>query len=127
MKILVVGLVNNPQLTRLKEEAQKIGHLVDGCYASDLVINASPEKFEPFIKNKNFADYQVIYLWTVGKRRYEWYVAANFAHQKYHATIVNAKVIDPSYQYFLTPASEYEKQTVNGLNYPVSAVIFNFA
>ena len=127
MKILVAGLVKNPQLLRLQEEAEKLGHSVEGCYASDLIIQASPEKFEPLIKDKNLADYQLIYLWTVGKRRYEWYVAANYAHKKWGTTIVNQKVIDPSYQYFLTPASEYEKQTENDLNYPPSAVIFNYA
>lgn len=127
MKILVVGLVKNPQLLRLQEEAGKLGHSVSGCYASDLIIKASPGNFEPIIKNKNFSDYQLIYLWTVGKRRYEWYVAANFAHKKFGTIIVNQKVIDPTYQYFLTPASEYEKQTETGLNYPASAVIFNYS
>lgn len=125
MKILVVGLVNNPQLLRLQEEAGKLGHTVEGCYASDLIIHASPDRFEPIIKSKNLADYQVIYLWTVGKRRYEWYVTANNAHKKFGTIIVNQKVIDPTYQHFLTPASEYEKQTDNCLNYPTSAVIFN--
>lgn len=127
MTILVVGLVNNPQLARLAEEAEKLGHSLAGCYASDLIIKASPEKFEPIIKNKDLSQYQLIYLWTVGKRRYEWYVAANYAHQKFGAVIVNQKVIDPTYRYFLTPASEYEKQTASGLNYPASAVIFNYS
>lgn len=127
MKILVVGLVKNPQLLRLQEEARALGHSVDGCYASDLIINASPNKFEPLIRNKDISSYQLIYLWTVGKRRYEWYVAANYANQNYGAIIVNGKVIDPAYQHYLTPASEYEKQTENNLNYPTSAVIFNYS
>ncbi len=127
MKILVVGLVKNSQLLRLQEEAKKRGHSVDGCYASDLIIQASPKHFEPILKNSSFTDFQLIYLWTVGKRRYEWYLAAQYAHKKFGAIIVNQKVIDPTYQYFLTPASEYEKQTENGLSYPASAVIFNFA
>ncbi len=127
MKILIVGLVKNPQLLRLQKEGEKLGHAVDGCYASDLIISASPEKFEPVIKGKNLVDYRLIYLWTTGKRRYEWSVAANYAHKKFGTIVVNQKVIDPSYQYYLTPASEYEKQTENGLNYPASAVIFNSA
>lgn len=127
MNILVVGLVNNPQLARLAQEAEKLGHSVAGCYASDLIIKASPENFEPTIKNKDLSQYQLIYLWTVGKRRYEWSIAANYANKKFATVIVNQKVIDPTYQYFLTPASEYEKQTENGLNYPASVVIFNYA
>lgn len=127
MKILVVGLVKNPQLLRLQEEAAKLGHSVDGCYASDLIIQASPEKFEPILKGKYLADYQLIYLWTAGKRRYEWYLAAEYANKKFGTVIVNQKVIDPTYQYFLTPASEYEKQTENDLNYPASAIIFNYS
>lgn len=127
MKILLVGLVKNPQLLRLQEEAKALGHSIDGCYASDLIINASPNRFEPLIKNKDISSYQLIYLWTVGKRRYEWYVAVNYAAKKYGTIIVNKKVIDPTYQYYLSSASEYEKQTENELNYPVSAVIFNYA
>jgi len=127
MNILVVGLVKNPQLLRLRKEAEKLGHKVTGCYASDLIIQASPDRFEPILKNNSLSDFQLIYLWTVGKRRYEWYLAAQYANKKYGAKIVNQKVIDPTYQHFLTPASEYERQTENSLNYPASAVIFNYS
>jgi len=127
MKILIVGLVKNPQLLRLREEAKKLGHEVTGCYASDLIIQASPDHFEPILKNGSLSDFQLIYLWTVGKRRYEWYLAAGYANKKFGTKIVNQKVIDPNYQFLLTPASEYEKQTENSLNYPASAVIFNYS
>ncbi|BCX15037.1 MAG: hypothetical protein KatS3mg088_720 [Patescibacteria group bacterium] len=35
MKILIAGLVENIQVVRLREEGEKRGHVVDGCYATD--------------------------------------------------------------------------------------------
>lgn len=125
MKILIVGLVNNPQLHRLQQEGQKRNHLIDGCYPSDLIINASPNQFQPLLRKKDLPSYQLIYLWTVGKRRWEWHLTAQYLHQQYHTKIVNYKIIDPSYNYYLSPVSEYLIQTKNNLNYPQSAVIFN--
>ncbi len=127
MRILLVGLVNNPQLIRIREEAEKRGHIVDGCYASDLIIKASSEKFEISLKSSvlSLKSYDLIYLWSVGKRRWDWYVAAEYLHNNYHTIIVNKKVIDPSYNYYLSSASDYQKQTENNLPYPKSAIIFS--
>lgn len=125
MNILIAGLVNNPQLDRIKQEAEKRGHLVDGCYSTDLIINAGPQKFEPILRNQNIDKYQLIYLWAISKRRWEWYVSANYLHQKFGTVIVNQKVTEKDYQYFLSPASEYLKQTENHINYPQSALVFD--
>ena len=47
MKFLIVGLVNNDQLSRLKDEAKKLDHEVDGCYAAELTIRAGRNNFDP--------------------------------------------------------------------------------
>ena len=125
MKILIVGLVKNEQLKRLQEEGQKRGHLVEGCYTSELVIQASNQNFKPSLRGKSLTKYDLIYLWTVGKRRWEWYITANYLNQEHSTKIVNSKIIDPSYLYYLSPASEYLKQTENKIPYPQSAVIFD--
>src|SRR3989344_1980379 len=127
MKILIVGLVKNPQLLRVKEEGKKEGHYVDGCYVSDLIIKASTGGFEVSLKTKDqeLKDYDLIYLWSVGKRRWDWYVACQFLNKKYGIVIVNKKVIDPEYNYYLASSSDYLKQTENNLPYPRSAVIFS--
>jgi hypothetical protein len=95
MKILVAGLVKNIQVQRLQEEAQKKGHIVEGCFASDLVIHASPTAFEAVLKDgRDLLQYDLIYL-IVGSRRWEWYVAAKWLEEIKGTKIVNHKVIDP--------------------------------
>ena len=37
MNILVLGLKKNPQLLRLKEEAEKRGHFLEGCTPSQII------------------------------------------------------------------------------------------
>jgi RimK family alpha-L-glutamate ligase len=124
MKILIVGLKRNPQFFRIKVEGEKRGHEVSGCFASELVIKCDKESFTPTLRDKEI-DHDLIYLWAVGKRRWEWYTAALFLKKNRYTTIVNEKVIDPTYNYYLTPALDYLKQTENTLNYPKSAVLFS--
>jgi RimK family alpha-L-glutamate ligase len=126
MQILVVGLVKNNQLVRVQEEGQKRNHIVDGCYASDLIIKASTDRFEVLLKNgKKLDSYDLIYLWSVGKRRWDWYTAAEYLNKTKGTIVVNKKAIDSSYNYFLSSASDYAKQTENNLPYPKSAIIFS--
>ena len=125
MKILIVGVVNNPQLTRLVEEAEKRGHTTEGCYSSDLVIVANEEKFEATVKGKPLSEYDLIYLWAFSKRRWEWITAVSFVNRKYGTTIVNSKVINPSFEYYLTPAIDYLVQKQNDLPFPKSAIVYN--
>jgi len=127
MKILIVGLVKNPQFLRVKEEGKKRGHDVDGCYASDLIITASAKNFKVDLKSSDtrLEEYDLIYLWAVGKRRWDWYVAANYLNKINGTIIVNKKSIDPEYNYYLASSSDYLKQTENNLPYPKTAIIFS--
>lgn len=124
MKILIVGLVNNIQIQRLSEEAKKKGHSVVGCYTKDLAIFGFGEKFDIKVRGESIEDYDLIYLWAVGKRRFEWYTAALYLHQKFGTIIVNKKAVDAKYNYYLTPAIDYLRQTQEGINYPKSIVAF---
>jgi len=125
MRILVVGLVKNEQLRRVQDEGAKRGHKVDGCYASDLVVYSTSGIFEPSLKGKSFKEYDLIYLWTVGKRRWEWYAAMDFVNKKFGTIIVNTVVIDPKENYSPTPLISFLKQYENKLPYPKSALIFS--
>lgn len=127
MKILIAGLVKNPQFLRVKEEGEKKGHRVDGCYSSDLIIKASPENFSVSLRNSNqrLEEYDLIYLWAVSKRRWDWYTASYFLNKKYGTILVNKKIVDPSYNYYLSASSDYLKQVEEKLPFPKSAVIFS--
>jgi RimK family alpha-L-glutamate ligase len=125
MRILVVGLVKNPQLARVKEEGKKRGHEVDGCYVSDLVIEASIDQFKPSLQGKILEDYNVIYLWALGKKSWEWYVACSYLHENYQTVVVNYKTIDPSYKLFSTAVSTYYKLHKEGILFPKSTLIFS--
>lgn len=125
MKILIAGLVTNIQLLRLQEEGKKRGHLVDGCYAADLVLDCRETDFDAFLADgRKLKDYDLIYL-MVGNRRWEWYTAASYLAENFGVVIVNKKAIETDYEYYLTPAIDYLRQTQNNLPYPDSSVVFN--
>jgi len=125
MKVLVVGLVKNNQLKRLQKEGKKRGHVVDGCYASDLIIYSDNHEFSPILKGKDLKSYDLIYFWAVGKRRWEWYVAALYLSKNSKKVIVNKKVVDSDYKMYLTSAIDYLRQYENNLPFPKSAIIFS--
>jgi|SRR3989344_1076807 len=125
MEILVVGLVKNEQLDRVRDEAEKRGHTVDGCYTTELVTHVSKDGFAPTLRGKQMDSYDLIYLWTVGKRRWEWYTAALYLHEKFGTIIVNEKSIASDYHFFLTPAIDYLKQVKEDLPFPRSCVFFD--
>jgi RimK family alpha-L-glutamate ligase len=125
MKILIAGLVENIQVVRLKEEAEKRGHLVEGCYAADLMLKFNDNFFEPTLADgRKLSDYDLIYF-VVGNRRWEWYTAGLYLAEKFGTIIVNQKTIDPNYNYYLTPAIDYLRQAQANLPYPKSTVVFN--
>ena len=125
MKILVAGLKNNLQLKRLVDEGKKDDCEVVGCYSSELVITAEKNNFEPTLRGKSLQSYDLIYLWAVSKRRWEWYTACYFLNKKFGTKIVNAKIIDPTYQLYLSPAMDYIKQIDNKILFPKSHILHN--
>lgn len=124
MKILIVGLVKNIQFERLREEGEKRGHSVEGCYVSELIIYCSNEEFSPSLRGRAL-DYDLIALWSLGQRRWEWYVAASYLFETKNTIIVNSKVVDPTYKLYLSPSMNYYKQFREGISFPKSAVIFS--
>lgn len=124
MKILVAGIVNNPQVKRLKKEAEKRGHALDSCYVSDLVILCREGKYEPNIKDKSLTEYDLIYLWTLGARRWVWYAACEHL-SKYGVRIVNSAVVDPEFNFNINVAKEYLLNTQHDIPYPQSMVILS--
>jgi RimK family alpha-L-glutamate ligase len=123
MKILIVGLVKSELLKRLREEAGIRGHVVDGCYTGELVIEADNKSFSPSLRGKSMSKYEVIVIWSPGKKRWEWYAASYYLNKKNGIVIVNNKVIDPGYKLYLTPAMNYLKQMNEKLAFPKSAII----
>ncbi len=125
MKILIVGLVKNSQIVRLQEEGEKRGHKVEGCYTNELVIETGSDFFNPTLRGKSLKNYDLIYLWSAGKRRWEWYTACLYLWEKFGSIIINKKCISPEYNFYLTPAIDYYLQVKNKLPFPRSAIIFS--
>jgi RimK family alpha-L-glutamate ligase len=98
--------------------------MVRGCLSSDLVVTVSGKGFYPTIEGKEFKE-DLIYLWAVSKRRWEWYTTAHFLNEKDQTVIVNKKAIDPGYRYYLCSAYDYLRQVKENLPFPKSAVVFN--
>lgn len=124
MKILIVGLKKNPQLTRIIEEGQKRGHQVEGCFTSELVISAEKNSFKPTLRGRDI-DHDLIYLWALGKRRWEWYTACLYLNRIKKTLIVNHKIVEKNYNYYLTPAIDYLRQVDQDLQFPKSAIVFS--
>ncbi|MBI1863945.1 ATP-grasp domain-containing protein [Candidatus Woesebacteria bacterium] len=124
MKILIVGLTKGIQFERLSEEGKKRGHEVLGSLSSDLIIDTSTNEFKPILTGHDLSSYNLVYSLT-SKRRWEWYTAFLYLAEKYKTIIVNKKVIDPTYNYFLTPAIDYLRQTQNNFQYPRSFLFFS--
>lgn len=123
MKILVVGKVTDNQVSRLKEEAEKRGHTLINCSSYDLCISTGKDHFFPQISGKDLKDFDLIYLLTVGDRKWEWYLACQYLSEKYGTKIVDQKMVDPNYKIFFSPTAELKKQVENGINFPKTVVI----
>jgi RimK family alpha-L-glutamate ligase len=125
MKILIAGLVKNIQAERLEEEGRKRGHEVEGCYAKNLILSFEKGSFSAKLKDgRNLRDYDLIYL-MVSKTRWEWYTACSYLNKNFKTKVVNFKTIDPNYNYFLTPATDYLKQVEEGLPFPKSKILLS--
>ncbi len=94
MKILVVGLVENPQVDRLWEEGYKRGHNVVACYTSELTVFADGESFNVSLRHKDITDFDLIYLWVIGKKRWEWIAACRYLYEKFGIVIVNKAYVE---------------------------------
>lgn len=124
MKVLIVGLKNNYHVDRIREEGQKRQIAVDACLSSALSIRCSNDSFEVLIDGKE-PDHDLVYLWAFSKRRWEWITAVDFLARERGTVVVNRKVIDPTHQYYLTPAIDYWKQKEAGILFPRSVVLFS--
>lgn len=123
MKILVVGRVTDNQVLRLKEEAERRGHTLTNCSSFDLCISADTNHFTPKVSGIDLEDFDLIYLLTVGDRKWEWYLACQHLSEKYGTKIVDQKMVDPNYKIFFSPTAELKKQVENGINFPQTTVI----
>lgn len=125
MKILVVGIVENPHMDRLWEEGYKRGHNIVGCYTTELTIDTRANEFNPTLRGKKLFDFDLVYLWTLGKRRWEWIAVCRFLHEKFGTIIVNENVIDQDFFYNPSAVGEFLLQSKRGISFPRSSVIFS--
>lgn len=128
MKILIVGLLDtNPQVARLVEEGERRGHIVHGCYASDLMSMADGKEIKVSLKDRDpIESYDVIYLWTIGKRRWEWQMALSFVQKKFNITVVNQSFLDGE-GHFDSPSVllQYIRQADLDVLYPKTHLLYN--
>lgn len=125
MKILVVGIVENPHMDRLWEEGYKRGHNIVGCYTTELTINTSKNEFNPTLRGKKLSDFDLVYLWTLGKRRWEWISVCRFLHEKFGTIIVNKSVLGKDFFYNPSAVGEFLLQSRNNIPFPKTSVIFS--
>jgi len=94
MKFLLVGVKRNPQVARLREEAEGKGHFLEGCYTSELTVSFINGKVDASLRGKSLQDFDLIYLWTLGKRRWEWIEVCKFLSGNFGTVVVNKSWIE---------------------------------
>lgn len=126
MKILIVGKTGNLNKFRLHEEAVKRGHELENCYSGDLVIKTDSNQFKPLIKGESSLEkFDVIYFWSLGYKRWEWYVTGKYLAEEFGTIIVDSVTISDSLTY--TSTFSYLVQYQNKLPFPKSALVFSTA
>lgn len=123
MKLLIVGKSVTNQTDRLIEEARKLGHKVDNCSSYDLTIKTSKNQFAPEVEGIDLTSYELIYLLTVGERKWEWYMTCDYLRKNFDTKVVEGKMIDKKIKVFDTATSELQKQVQEGINFPKTTVI----
>ena len=124
MKILIAGKVNDHQAVRIKEEGRKRGHLVEGAYASELVINASLQSFEFSLRGRPIEHYDLIYFCGLYRRQWDWFLLGDYLAKKTRVVIVN-KNETTNNKFWLTTTYcwEYLKQIEAGIDFPKTSMI----
>ncbi len=123
MKILIVGKGKSGQSKRLQEEAEKRGHVLASCLATSLAIVSDKDTFVPTLPGIDLTSINVIYLLSLPKLRWDWYVVCDYLNKKYATKIVEKKIIDPNYKVFFSSASEYIKQVENKIAFPKTVIM----
>jgi len=123
MNILIIGKVTSGQTDRLKEEGQARGHSVDNVSSRSLVIDVSASSFNPYIKGVDISRFDLVYLLTVGDRKWEWYLAMKHFAKVHNIVVVERKMVDTSTKIFFTPNAELLKQVENGISFPRSVTV----
>lgn len=127
MKFLIVGQKKADQIRRLRIEAKKLGHVVEGCLASDLIIESGSGTFNVYANKENLSGYDLVYLCAgiEQKRRFEWYVAVDYLKKHFKTKIVNGMVINPSFKYYPVQSWFYLKEFENGIPSPNTFTIYS--
>lgn len=126
MKILIAGLVESHQITRLKEEAEKRGHTVHGCHSSALILTFDENGFTHTVRNADpLESYDLVYSFVGKHRREDWMLTLEHLKENHGVVVVNQKIADPNYKFLLTSASDYLKQQKNNLPTPKSHIFYS--
>ena len=125
MKILIVGLVENSQMDRLRQEGNKRGHNIVGCYTGELTIRCENGVFDPSLRGKKITDFDLIYLWAVGRRKWEWFTVSRYLARNFGTIIVNKIVVDSSFRYNPSVTRDYLLQAEGSIPFPKSVIILS--
>lgn len=127
MKFLIVGQKRTGQIRRLRIEAKKLGHAIEGCFASNLIIESGGGLFNVYANKKNLSDYDLVYLCAgvEKEKRFEWYAAADYLKKHFKTKIVNEMVVNPFFKYYPVQSWFYLKEFENGIPSPETFTIYS--
>lgn len=119
MRFLIVGgSVGNYQFERLREEAEKLGHVLDRCASWDVAIEFSGTEMEARSGSIDLASYDLIRYLAIGKNRHLWLTAGEWLRKQGTVIVDERPFLLTSSQTSAT--AEYMKTVGLGLPLPRS-------
>ena len=124
MKVLLVGLVKAPQVGRLRDEGREDGHIVQGCYPTDLGLRLKGGQVRATLGgDRPLEDFDIFFLWALARHKHEWYVALEAIKKTKPIVVIDGRCLRASPRHQPTPAWEYRLQVEGGMPFPRSAII----
>jgi RimK family alpha-L-glutamate ligase len=116
--LLVGGSVGNYQFERLKEEAEKLGHVLDRCASWDLAIDFHGNEMQARSSTVDLASYDLVRYLAIGKNRHLWLTAGELLRKRGMVIVDERPFLLTSSQTSAT--AEYMKTVALGLPLPRS-------
>lgn len=126
MNILIVGKTGEEKEFRLYKAAEKRGHKLTVCHSGDLVIKTDADGFTPLIKGEIPLDkFDVIYFWSLGYKRWEWFVAGVYLTKEFGTKIIDYVKLLSASNYTPTPTLSYLVQSKHKIPFPRTVLLFS--
>lgn len=123
MNVLVVGLRAPAHQAELARALTRHGLTLDVARTTDLVVEVNAERFHPRLRQGPLKQYRAVLLWSLGVRRWEWYLALDRLHRSHQVRVVDRRPFDPEAPTFLSTAWQLGRFAEEGIRFPPVVIV----